>query len=219
MTMTREDFRRALCDAMEIENSDIPDDFDYQFSHSFEKQMKKLIRAERRWSWHLINTRKKRLLLAAAILTMLVVTAYGIPYVRAAMSNFFWENFSGYSEMIIAENSVKTVDREFELSTFPKGFKLISKYETAAFIEKTYEDSNGVIWSFSQAAAGSSSGYSVDTDTSELIEKYVDGTKITLQISDTDTTAYWMTDGYLLTLDCRGAVDVDTMLEYVQLIK
>ena len=57
MANNNDNFRKALCAVTEEENSDIPENLNYSFSKRFERRMNKLIRAEKRWSWHLVNTR------------------------------------------------------------------------------------------------------------------------------------------------------------------
>ena len=85
------EFQSALLDATLDDFSDIPheDDINIEMSANFLTNADALIANSKRQSLHTVNLTLKRLILIAAIISMLATTAMAIPAVREAIIDFF----------------------------------------------------------------------------------------------------------------------------------
>lgn len=225
MAMTKEELMAAFREAKSKEFADVPDEFEYTFSDSFEKRMDVLIKRERRPAWRIISSRRRRIVLIAAILLMLFLTACSIPAVREAIVKFFWNVNTGHSEIVFsdegkaeAENRM-AIKHEYSFSELPDGFVSVDEYRSDTVIVKSYTDASGVLWQFSQTAAGTIGSLTIDNDTSNILKKEVNGIVVYFQTSEENTTAYWMADGYMFELYCYGNTDVDLMISVVELVE
>ncbi len=81
MSISREQFNNAFREVIDAEFSDIPTDensIQYTFSEKFEKKMKRLINAQRKPYYHLVNSTMKRMAVAAAVVIVIGGTIAGV---------------------------------------------------------------------------------------------------------------------------------------------
>lgn len=89
--------------------------------------------------YHRFTTRTIKVMLVAAILCALLLTAFVIPSSR----EFMLDKFDIASRYKITENNKNSVDGEITVGYIPEGFELIETHYVDKQIINDYENSNG----------------------------------------------------------------------------
>jgi len=200
------------------EYADVSELYNFKFSNHFESRMERLIRNEKSIIWHLVNTRKKRLVLLAAVLIMLIGTACTVPSIRGKIADFFLDLFGDHYEVIISGETTNTIEHEYTFSTLPDGFTEYFTKSDNLDVEKSYIDEQDRTWELSQSTT-ESLAFDIDSERGKVQKTTINGNTVYLYMSDTDSIAVWIDNGYLLTLHCNSNVDNNSMIEYVELIE
>ena len=135
-------------------------------SKKHEKWKKNLFNKMRDDHYHRFTTRTIKVMLVAAILCALLLTAFVIPSSRA----FMLDKFDIASRFKITENNKNSVDGEIKVGYIPEGFELTDKVYQNKHLYYQYESNNNqyfLIYKFS-------SSMEVDFDTeNHIIEEIV----------------------------------------------
>ena len=135
-------------------------------SKKHEKWKKNLFNKMRDDRYHRFTTRTIKVMLVAAILCALLLTAFVIPSSRA----FMLDKFDIASRFKITENNKNSVDGEIKVGYIPEGFELTDKVYQNKHLYYQYESNNNqyfLIYKFS-------SSMEVDFDTeNHIIEEIV----------------------------------------------
>ena len=216
--MTRLEFFDALRTVQSEEFAQIPADFEHTFSPEFERRMDKLIRNQRRKSWHLVNTRAKRIAILAAVLILLFLTACAVPTVRETVKDFFLRSLGDRYELVVADDSVSGLDKVFSFRELPQGFELTGGYEYPNMIEREYTDTDGAKWYLIQHIPRDLQ-VSYSKEKGQITQSKLGDGNLYFYSRNGFTYAVWMKKGYLMELYCYKDADRDTMQRLIEMIE
>ena len=214
------DLREAFREAARREFAAVPPEaeLDYTFSPRFERNMRRIIRAQAYGYWMLVNTAAKRVAIAAALLILLLTSVMAIKPVRERVIQFFIEVYEDYFEIHFGEEESWDLPERTEpmvrytLTELPEGYE-----------ETQYVVFEHILWTRWKNEEGYTISLRQETGTQELIlDSNMPMTTIVhneLQIttwSENDTDIYiWEEDGYLFHLAVYETVSEEEVLKMI----
>lgn len=118
-------------------------------SKNHEKWKKKLFNKMRNDHYHRFTTKTIKVMLVAAILLALLMSAFVFPSSRESAIN----SLNSFSRFRITEDNKNSVNREIEVGYIPDGFELESKDTSAKTIQIKYTSNNGVFFTIWKCAS------------------------------------------------------------------
>lgn len=206
-------FEQACLLAFEDWADDIPDDLpEPEYSEKHKRWVKKLFNKMRGDRYHRFTTNTVKVMLVAAVLSALLLTAFVIPSSR----EFIIDKFDIYSTYKLTEDNGNSVNGEITVGYIPEGFAVTDKHIFSKSIFVKYEF-QGVKY-FTIYKQTSSMEFTFDTENIET--KEIDFNNISY-IYGTDlygnSYVFWNKNDYIYKID--GNIDVDEMLNIAKTIK
>lgn len=147
LIMAFELYNKRLCESL-------PTDEELEhitFSDAFEKKMQKLIRAQKKSYYYLINTVGKRAaIIVLAIVISLTATTFGVKAIRESVIKFITETFEKFTavsvedeEPVVQKDIVKAVPQYI-----PEGYIVESEVNSGIFYKVIYknQENNFIIY-------------------------------------------------------------------------
>lgn len=129
-------------------------------SKKHEKWKKTLFNKMRDDHYHRFTTKTIKVMVIAATLCALLLTAFVIPSSR----EFIIDNFDIFSRYKLTESNNNAINGEITVGYIPEGFKLTNEMFFSRAIVNEYTDSNGWIFTITK----SSSSIEVDSNTEDV---------------------------------------------------
>ena len=165
-------------------------------SAKHEKWKKNLFNKMRDDRYHVLTTKAVRIILVAAILCSLLMTAFVIPSSR----EFIHENFDRYSMYKITENNKNSLNGKLAVGYIPEGFELRDTNIVNRIVIFKYKDENGEFFNVSK----SSSAMEIYFDTENFVsEEFIDNnvTYIYCQGNENINNLLWTKNDYAYKID------------------
>ncbi len=181
-------------------------------SKKHEKWKRNLFNKMRNDRYHRFTTRAIKVMLVAAVLFALLLTAFVIPSSR----EFMLDKFDEYSTYKLTENNKNSVAGEIKVGYVPEGYELTEKLKSNKQILNIYNSYNGKVITILKY----SSAVKVDFDTKNFIseEMIVDGTKyIYCQGDENINNLVWTKNDYVYRLD--GSLSKDEMTKIARAVE
>ena len=175
-------------------------------SKKHEKWKKNLFNKMRDDHYHRFTTRTIKVMLVAAILCALLLTAFVIPSSRA----FMLDNLDHFSRYKVTENNKNSVDGEITVGYIPEGFQLETKDVLEKLVQSKYIANNGDFFTVLKY----SSAVEVDFDTENFIseEIIVDDIKYVYCQGDLNmNNLIWTKNDYVYRID--GTLSKDEFIK------
>lgn len=206
-------FEQACLLAFEDWADDIPDDLpEPEYSEKHKRWVKKLFNKMRGDRYHRFTTNTVKVMLVAAVLSALLLTAFVIPSSR----EFIIDKFDIYSTYKLTEDNGNSVNGEITVGYIPEGFELESSVTQSKHMLVKYLSNNNNY--FSVIKCSSSMVVEFDTenlDTNEIVDNNV------LFVVGTDkygnTNIVWNENDYIYRID--GNISTDEMLNIAKTVK
>ncbi len=217
MAMTKQQFKDAFREAVSAEFAHIPThemDIPFAFSEKFCNRMEKLIRSQKKPYWVYVNTAAKRAALILALLFSLLASACAIKDIREPIVSFFTDIYDTYIRYIFEGETVDEITYEYTLGYVPTGYEQTDHLDSKLRIITSYQNETGELIEFAQVVTdnaqttinnGLGNGYSIVVSDVEV--------KI-LEIEDI-RKAFWIRDGYLLSIVTTGNLDMEILQEMI----
>ena len=106
------------------------------YSHSFERNMSKLIDKMRNDKYHRFTRKTVRFIVAAAVVAAITFTALAVEQSR----NFIIEQFKTHSVFSVSDNVKSQNVEDFELGYIPEGFEKVNEIKSDNRISYAYFD-------------------------------------------------------------------------------
>lgn len=221
MSLNKERFDEAFREALSYEYQDIPHDeaqIDYTFSSSFEKRMNKLIVSEKKPTWKFVNTARKRAVLIAAIIIMLMTAALSVSAIREPIVNFFVELHETFAHYVMDGDKSDTITTKYQITKLPDGFVQTDKKENPTRIMTTYENASGDVLELLQ---GITEGVDMFVDTENSEEKIitVSDREVRIYTRPGFVQAIWAQGTSIMTVTHYGDMNTDEIVEIIQSIE
>lgn len=205
-------FEQACLLAFEDWADDIPDDLpEPEYSEKHKRWVKKLFNKMRGDHYHRFTTNTVKVMLVAAVLSALLLTAFVIPSSR----EFIIDKFDIYSTYKLTEDNGNSVNGEITVGYIPEGFERteMGSYSNTLYSKYTFNNAYFTINKYSSSII-----INFDTENISTNETIYNG--ITF-ICGTDLYGYsyvfWNENDYVYKID--GNITVDEMLNIAKTVK
>lgn len=189
---------------------DIVPEAEYTDKHA--KWLKKLFNKMRDDRYHVFTTKTIKVLLVAAVLTALLLTAFVIPSSR----EFIVDNFEIFSTYELTESNNNSVNGEINVGYVPEGFELENEEEYSKHLVKYYTSSNDkdlIIYKYS-----ASMKVEFNTEGNHLEEIFVDGVEYVYCKGNLGVdNIIWTKNDYVYRID--GDITLDELIKIAQTVK
>ena len=146
----------------------IPDELpEVEYSKKHEKWKKNLFNKMRGGYYHRFTTKTIKVMLVAAILMALLMTAFVFPSSRETTLN----NLNVFSVFKITEHNKNSVNREIKVGYIPEGFEFESEFTTAKVVHSKFISNNGEFFTIWKCASSLEMDFNTEfCDTEEIID-------------------------------------------------
>ena len=151
LVMAFELYNKNLCESLPTDE----ELKDITFSKTFENKMQKLIRAQKKSYFYLINTAGKRVaVIILAIMISLTATTFGVKAIRESVIEFITKTFEKFTEVTI-ESGKPESDMEIELvktapQYIPEGYALETELDFGGIYRIIYNNNGNAIIDYIQ---------------------------------------------------------------------
>lgn len=221
--MTKVEFNNVFRMVVSKEFETVPvceNEITNSFSQNFEQRMEKLIRSERKISWHWINTTGKRVAIIVVALLCVLSAAFSAEAVREPVVNFIMEIFDGFWRIRTESEMTREITYECIPNYIPDGYTLYEENKTFYNVTRTYINASGDLLKLYQDATIVNEFY-MDNEHGEVSRIIVDGKEVILY-KGTDQDYFfitWVVNGYSLSVTSYGNLSEDVILEIVRNFK
>lgn len=142
-----------------------------EYSKKHEKWKKKLFDKMRGDRYHTFTTRTVKVMLVAAILSVLLLTAFVIPSSR----EFILDNLDEFSRYELTDNNKNSVNGEITVGYIPDGFELDNTEYFSKYVTSKYKSQNGNFFTIFKYSSAAKVDFNTENSISEEI--IIDGIK------------------------------------------
>ena len=206
-------FEQACLLAFEDWADDIPDDLpEPEYSEKHKRWVKKLFNKMRGDRYHRFTTNTVKVMLVAAVLSALLLTAFVIPSSR----EFIIDKFHNYSTYKLTEDNGNSVNGEITVGYIPEGFELVEKQSYSKQLTSIFKNENEKHLIIYKSASTSK----INFDTEDLNVKMFDvnGIKYTVCIDEHgNVNILWTKNDYIYRID--GNISVEELIKVSETVK
>lgn len=206
-------FEKAFEMSMNDWLSTIPDIVpEAEYTKKHDKWIKNLLNKMRDNKYHTFTTKTIKVLLVAAVLCALLLTAFVVPSSR----EFIIDRFDIFSRYKLTESNNNAINGEITVGYIPEGFKLTNKQELSRLIMNDYTDSNGGIFVVSKYSSSTEVDFDIETGNIEKIN--VNGKTYMFYVDNNNYNfLVWNVNDYVYQID--GNLPKDELLKIAETVK
>ena len=222
MPISKAEFKKAFREVVSSEFSHIPqneEEIEFEFSNRFNKRMERLINAQRKSYYKLINTAAKRVAIIFILILTMFTTAFSVKAIREPIIEFVKQIYETFVHYSVEGDTVDKITKEYNITEVNVGFIEIDRNTTDISVTTTYENSSGDVIIFSQLTTQSSSGLFFDNENGNVFVELVNGCEVEFKEWYDNKTAIWTNDGYVFSIDCIGNISFDEIKQMIISIK
>ena len=183
-----------------------------EYTKNHEKWKKKLFNKMRDNRYHRFTTKTVKVMLVAAVLSALLLTAFVIPSSR----EYIIDNFDIFSRYKITENNNNSVNGEITVGYIPEGFELVNKHIASKTIILEYKDSNEVAINIMKSSSRNEVDF--DTEYGKLENIVIDNQTYTYFVDENDFYyLVWNRNDYVYQI--HGSISKDELLKIAENVK
>ena len=183
-----------------------------EYTKNHEKWKRKLFNKMRDNRYHRFTTKTVKVLMIAAVLSALLLTAFVIPSSR----EYIIDNFDIFSRYQLTESNDNSVNGEITVGYIPEGFELVNIQLSSNAIVNDYTDSIGGIFIVSKYSSPTKVEF--DTETGSIEKLDINGQEYIFYI---DINNYnflvWNKNDYVYQID--GTLSKDELLKIAETVK
>lgn len=189
------------------------------FSDAFENKLQKLIAAQKKSYFYLINTVGKRVaIIIAAIIITLTATTFGVKAIRETVIEFITETFERFTKVSV---ETEELDEQPELvkaapTYIPEGYSLKSEKDLGALYQIAYSNKDKIIIDYIQRFSYGSI-YNVNTEEVEYDEININFSEGIKYVKNGINTVVFADETYMYTV-C-GQISFDELIKMAESIK
>lgn len=191
----------------------IPDELpEVEYSKKHERWKKNLFNKMRGGYYHRFTTKTIKVMMVAAILMALLMTAFVFPSSRESML----DSFNTFSMYKITKHNKNSVNREIKVGYIPEGFELEQKDSMAKFLQYKYVSNNGQFFTILKCT----SSMEMDFDTENFISEgiIVDNIKYTYcQGNESVNNLIWTKNDYVYRIE--GVLSKEELLRIAKTVE
>ncbi len=206
-------FEKAFEMSMNDWLSTIPDIVpEAEYTKNHDKWLKNLLNKMRDNKYHTFTTKTIKVLLVAAVLCALLLTAFVVPSSR----KYIIDNFDVFSRYKITENNKNSVNGEITVGYIPDGFDLDNKKVSSKIITYNYSNSARGIITITKFSSIMEVYFDNETGTIESI--IVNGTEYSYYVDENNHRyLVWNVNDYIYQID--GTISKEELLKVAETVK
>lgn len=182
------------------------------YSHSFERNMSKLIDKMRNDKYHRFTRKTVRFIVAAAVVAAITFTALAVEQSR----NFIIEQFKTHSVFTVSDTENSQNVEEFELGYIPEGFEKVNEIKSDNRISYAYCDDFDNKFTVNKCLIDYD--FLIDSEKSISWETQENGrTYYGYELANNNTAYTWNDGEYIYHIE--GSIDKKELLKIVTNIK
>lgn len=183
-----------------------------EYTKNHEKWKRKLFDKMRGNRYHHFTTRTVKVMLVAAVLSALLLTAFVIPSSR----EFIIDNLGIYSTYELTKDNGNSVNGEIIVGYIPEGFELENKESFSKSFMCSYVSNQGVRINIYKNASSASIDF--DTESIEAEEIVINNITYTYCLSVShDSSIIWTQNDYVYRVN--GQIPRDEMIKIAETVK
>ena len=183
-----------------------------EYTENHEKWKKKLFNKMRGDRYHMFTTKTIKVMLVAAVLTALLLTAFVVPSSR----QYIIDNFEIFSRYKITENNKNSVNDEIIVGYIPDGFKLTNEQVSSRTVMNDYYDASGEF--FIIIKNSSSAEVDLDTETGNIENITVNNKTYSYYVDENNYNyLVWNKNDYVYHVN--GTISKDELLKIAETVK
>jgi len=213
-------FEQALLNASLEAFADIPseEELDLELSDAFVEKGEELVARVRRGGLRKVGTTVRRIILVAAIIVALAVTAMAVPSIREAIIRFFATNAGTHYEFSFDPEQAATapdhIEKVYKPTYIPEGFSEDTTFVDAALVCYIWYSESGDYISFDQLPIpNDSEGPQPDAEDVEVVTLNLNGYEVFAVYSDGFTLYHWTDNEYFYVLTLGPSVSDDECIK------
>ena len=181
-------------------------------SKKHEKWKKNLFNKMRNDRYHRFTTKTVKVMLIAATLCALLLTAFVVPSSR----EFIVDHFNIFSRYKLTESNNNAVDGEITVGYIPKGFELTNEQKSSRATMNEYIDSNGGVFVISKYSSSTKVEFNTESGN---VENIVDNGATYIFYIDINNhnVLIWNKNDYVYQID--GTTSKDELLKIAETVK
>ncbi len=188
---------------------DIPEP---EYSKKHIKRMNRLFDQMRDDTYHHFTSRAVKIMVIAAVIAALTLTAFVIPSSREYLLN----NFDVFGLYEMSEHNNNAVSGEIEVGYIPEGYELVKTDSRDKFIANVYETKEGQMLLISKNA--STAGIALNTENGEVEKIVVNGITYMYNTNESDThNIVWIENDYFYQIG--GQVSKEELIRIAEGVK
>ncbi len=222
MAITKAEFKQAFREVVSLEFSHIPTDensIEYTFSKKFNRRMEKLIKSQKKVYWKFVNTASKRVAIIFLAIFTMFTAAFSVKAIREPIIEFIKQVYESFTHYSFDGDTVETITKEYTITKMLDGYEQIDKITDDDYISTTYKNELGDTIAFSQQITKGNSGLFVDNENGDLYTEFVNGIEVEFKEWYDTKSAFWISDGYLFSINCVGDVSFEQIKQIISSIK
>ncbi len=183
-----------------------------EYTKNHEKWKRKLFNKMRDNRYHRFTTKTVKVLMIAAVLSALLLTAFVIPSSR----EYIIDNFDIFSRYQLTESNVNSVNGEITVGYIPEGFELIDKQKYTKNCSVDYRDSNDVLIKIIKSSSANKVEFDTETGNIENIDV---NERLYTYYVDENNCGYlvWTRNDYVYQV--YGVISKDELLKIAESVK
>ena len=220
------EFDKKLVMAFELYNKKLSDSLptddelkDITFSKTFENKMEKLIRAQKKSYFYLINTVGKRAaVIILAIMISLTATTFGVKAIRESVIKFITETFEKFTAVSVENEEADTQDDIVKTAPqyIPEGYTLEYEMETGGVYKIIYRNMDNVSINYIQKI-NFGTIYNIDTEDIKYEKININSFEGIKYVKNGINTVVFADGTYMYTV--YGKISFDELIKMAESIK
>ncbi len=183
-----------------------------EYTKNHEKWKRKLFNKMRDNRYHRFTTKTVKVLMIAAVLSALLLTAFVIPSSR----EYIIDNFDIFSRYQLTESNDNSVNGEITVGYIPEGFELVDKQVSSKISYIDYKDSSGITIKISKSSSATKVEF--DTETGKIENVVINDKQYTFYI-DENSFRYlvWNRNDYVYQI--HSSISREEMIKIAETVK
>lgn len=192
---------------------------DITFSETFEKKMQKLISAQKKSYFYLINTVGKRVaIIVLAIMISLTATTFGVKAIRETVIEFIIETYEKFTNIIVQNQDPNTQVELIKTAPqyVPESYVVESELDSGMIYKITYNNQEDIPINYNQKISFRTV-FNINTEDVEyekITINYLDGIKY---VKNGINTIVFADETYMYTV--YGQVSMEELIKMAESIK
>ena len=210
-----ERYNKELCESLPTDE----ELKDITFSELFEKKMQKLIMAQKKSYFYLINTVSKRVaIIVLALIISLTTTTFGVKAIRETVIEFITETFERFTKVSVVDDEPDTQSELVKTAPtyIPEGYIIELEVDTGGLYKIKYTTQENDIINYNQKF-GYGTINNVNTEDIEYENIYINSLEGVKYIKNGINTVVFADETYMYTI--YGQVPFEELIKMAESIK